>query len=150
MADEIHLPPGTNAPVIKIGDKCYQRVGPSDQPPDVSSDDGQFSDCESCESSSNSNSRSGSGCSDCPSDRDCGVCGDGGLGLTPTRFTVAFTGVEIDTDCWGHDRCVGDPRRVVGGPLGTYTLVQSEDDSCVYVYEDDGSGHSFILMMEAW
>ncbi len=50
MPDRIFIPPDeSSSDVVKIGDACFERVGPSDQAPTVSSVDEEFDSCNECE-----------------------------------------------------------------------------------------------------
>lgn len=50
MPDTIYIDPSeTNASVIQLNGQCFERVGPSDRVPTVSSVDYEFDTCEKCE-----------------------------------------------------------------------------------------------------
>ncbi len=50
MPDRIFIPPDeSSSDVVKIGDACFERVGPSGQAPTVSSIDEEFDSCNECE-----------------------------------------------------------------------------------------------------
>ncbi len=69
MPDRIFIPSDeSSSDVVKLGDGCYERVGPSDQAPTVSSVDEEFDSCDECEGNSSSASYSSEPCSDCGND----------------------------------------------------------------------------------
>lgn len=57
MADEIHVDPRVGgASVVKVGGVCYQLVGPSSHPPDVTLVDQAYDSCDDCIASPSSSS----------------------------------------------------------------------------------------------
>ncbi len=109
--------------VVRVGDRCYKRVGPSPLPPDTLEISAAFTSCEECEGGSSSSSyssgqssdsqpssSSSGGPCDCPSQVIISACGQSQpVSGTNGVYTATFWGCLPDCPPGG---CPVDYRRI--------------------------------------
>jgi hypothetical protein len=113
---------------VNSGSECV----PSTAYPIISVEDvTEYDDCEDCRVT----------CTDCTSEDDCSCCSPCDA-LTPTQFTVTFSGLSVATTC-APDGCACDAFTTAAPPGvgamkvdawsgGTYTLTQVGGSPCLF------------------